>query len=82
MKIQIQVEETLTYQHSITIKVENELNEDKLNDVLDKAQAYSESLEDVADFLESAHYNVVGICQSQSSSPNDVEIEITDYDIA
>lgn len=85
MKITIRVEEKLTYTSDITVELPYGVSEEELNNQLDEIQHEVNRLsgggnyEDVAEELLELGYDVRETITSFPSSPDFVELEITDY---
>lgn len=73
MKIKIIVEETVKFQHDITVEVTDNTDIDML---LDDIQENS-SLDEVVYAFEKQGYKVLSVCQDESGCNS--ELEITDY---
>lgn len=79
-KVEIAIEEKLTYHRNMKIEVPEDMTEKTLNEILDAAQNRAQSSSDIPLILEKFGVKTIVHPDESFSSPWDVEIEITDYD--
>jgi hypothetical protein len=81
-KVKLNIQETLKFQREMVIEIPDDMNEDKLNRFLDKAQMKAQAAIDISFILEdfSDEINVIELPDESCDSPWDTEIEIDDFD--
>jgi hypothetical protein len=81
-KVRVSIQEILRYQRSMVIEIPDDMSEDKLNNILDKAQRKAQQAVDVMYIVEdlSDDINVLEVPDEDMSSPWDSEVEIDDFD--
>jgi hypothetical protein len=76
-KVKLNVLETLKYQREIEVKIPDDMSEDELNRILDRAQRGT-NLDEFLHRLESNDITF-GVYDDDLSSPYDSEVECDDY---
>jgi hypothetical protein len=78
-KLELSIEEKLRYTRHMTIEIDPNMSEDRLNDILDHVQKKAEFPDDMSILLERQGIKVLKDVDSDTDSPDDCEIEILDY---
>jgi hypothetical protein len=81
-KVRLSIEETLRFQRQMIIEIPDDMTEDKLNNILDKAQRKAQSSSDLPFIIEDLN-DQISVFQAPDEnidSPWDTDIEIDDFD--
>ncbi|MCY9737501.1 hypothetical protein M5X17_27750 [Paenibacillus alvei] len=78
-QVKLNICETFTYQREAVIEVPDVINEDNINDILDKSEVMAFDADDIVGNLTRLGCRVILAPDSDLSSPYCSEVECTDY---
>ncbi|MDG0871044.1 hypothetical protein L5D93_00285 [Paenibacillus thiaminolyticus] len=81
MKVRIRIKEVLTYEREAVISLPDDVLPGTINGVLDKAESRSDTADDVIHHLRKLGCSIVEDVDSDLSSPDEMEVEVFDYEI-